>query len=71
MNELGVNGFYTSFWEQGEPYIVREYLEGFHYRCIDYLGQQIVPKRKRMNGECVLATVGITYLVVEDTDVAA
>ncbi len=50
---------------------VREYLEGFHRGCVDYLSRKFVPKRDRPNGESVLTKAGATFLLVELIGVGA
>ncbi len=58
----GLDGY---FGEQGLPAGIKECLERFHRRCVDYLSRQFVPKWDSANGESELATVRTASLLVE------
>ncbi len=62
---VGGNGLCGYLWEQGLPVGVQKCLEGFHRRCIDYLSRQFIANENNTNAECVLATVGVTSLLVD------
>ncbi len=56
---MGEGRFYGYFGEQGPLIGVKRYLEGFHWRCIDYLSLQFIPKWGSRNSEHVLEVIGV------------
>ncbi len=58
-------GLYGYCGEQGLPAGIKECLERFHRRSVDYLSRQFVPKWDSSNGESTLAMAGTTSLLVE------
>ncbi len=68
---MEVGGLSEYFWKQGLSVGVQKCLEGFNWRCINYLGRQFAPKRDNTNAESVLATANVTSLLVKLIGVAS